>query len=122
VNLLGRANRKDRPPSNRPIRTRRATIAGRIAPKAARQATGRKAARKDLAPDRWQDRRSRYDRRRARSLDEWRRLGRDEMIAVTPPIIFSKEVAPKQATPLTAPGPPHRQKSFLTRFPGMAPG
>src|SRR5262249_47896955 len=45
--------------------------------------------------------------------------GRYETIAVTPPIIFSKEVAQKQATPLTAPGPPHRQKSFLTKFPGM---
>src|SRR5215475_3141834 len=29
--------------------------------------------------------------------------GRYETIAVTPPIIFSKEVAQKQATPLTAP-------------------
>jgi hypothetical protein len=29
--------------------------------------------------------------------------GRNEMIAITPPKIFSKEVAPKQATPLTAP-------------------
>jgi hypothetical protein len=29
--------------------------------------------------------------------------GRNEMIAVTPPIISSKEVAQKQATPLTAP-------------------
>src|SRR6516164_8349364 len=48
--------------------------------------------------------------------------GRNEMIAITPPIISSKEVAQKQATPLTAPGPPHRQKSFLTKFPGMAPG
>src|SRR6516225_6844019 len=44
--------------------------------------------------------------------------GRNEMIAITPPIISSKEVAQKQATPLTAPGPPHRQKSFLTKFPG----
>jgi hypothetical protein len=41
------------------------------------------------------------------------------MIAITPPEIFSKEVAQKQATP---PGPPHRQKSFQTKFPGMAPG
>src|SRR5215813_1769290 len=44
--------------------------------------------------------------------------GRNKMIAITPPIIFSKEVAQKQATPLTAPGPPHRQKSFLTKLPG----
>src|SRR6516162_4003243 len=44
--------------------------------------------------------------------------GRNETIAITPPIISSKEVAQKQATPLTAPGPPHRQKSFLTKFPG----
>jgi hypothetical protein len=44
------------------------------------------------------------------------------MIAIAAPKIFSKEVAQKQATPFTAPEPPHRQKSFLTKFPGMAPG
>src|SRR5215468_10701015 len=48
--------------------------------------------------------------------------GRNEMIAITPPQISSKEVAQKQATPFPPPGPPHRQKSFLTKFPGMAPG
>jgi hypothetical protein len=44
------------------------------------------------------------------------------MIAITTPKIFSKEVTQKQAIPFTAPGLPHRQKSFLTKFPGMAPG
>jgi hypothetical protein len=44
------------------------------------------------------------------------------MIAITPPKIFSKEVTQKQATPFFPPGPPHRQKSFLTKFPGMGPG
>src|SRR5262249_45945187 len=48
--------------------------------------------------------------------------GRNEMIAITPPIISSKEVAQKQATPFPRQGPPHRQKSFLTKFPGMGPG
>src|SRR6516165_12387362 len=32
-----------------------------------------------------------------------------------PPKIFSKEVAQKQATPFSPPGPPHRQKSFQTK-------
>src|SRR6516165_4032163 len=45
-----------------------------------------------------------------------------ETIAVTRPIISSKEVAQKQATPFPPLGPPHRQKSFLTKFPGMGPG
>src|SRR5262249_46096779 len=36
--------------------------------------------------------------------------GRNEMIAITPPIIFSKEVAQKQATPL-----PHQQPPLTTR-------
>src|SRR5215469_14791192 len=40
--------------------------------------------------------------------------GRNETIAITPPKIFSKEVAQKQATPFP-PGPPHRQKSFQTK-------
>jgi hypothetical protein len=48
--------------------------------------------------------------------------GRNEMIAITPPKIFSKEVTQKRATPFFPPGPPHRQKSFLTKFPGMGPG
>jgi len=39
--------------------------------------------------------------------------GRNEMIAITPPIISSKEVAPKTGHPISPPGPPHRQKSFL---------
>src|SRR5262245_36436561 len=43
------------------------------------------------------------------------------MIAVTPPIIFSKEVAQKQATLLPRQDLPHCQKSFQTKFPGMAP-
>src|SRR5262249_30479421 len=29
---------------------------------------------------------------------------------------------PKTGPPISPPGPPHRQKSFLTKFPGMAPG
>jgi hypothetical protein len=48
--------------------------------------------------------------------------GRNEMIAITPPKIFSKEVAQKQATPLPRQNLPQHQKSFLTKFPGMAPG
>src|SRR6516164_10476582 len=47
--------------------------------------------------------------------------GRNEMIAITPPKIFSKEVTQKQATPFFPPGPPHRQKSFLTKFPRPPP-
>jgi len=48
--------------------------------------------------------------------------GRNEMIAITPPKIFSKEVAQKQATPFPRQDLPQHQKSFLTKFPGMAPG
>jgi hypothetical protein len=45
------------------------------------------------------------------------------MIAITPPIIFSKEeVAQKQATPFPRQDLSQHQKSFLTKFPGMAPG
>ena len=29
---------------------------------------------------------------------------------------------PKTGYPIFPPGPPHRQKSFLTKFPGMGPG
>src|SRR5215467_3591193 len=47
---------------------------------------------------------------------------RNEMIAVTPPIIFSKEVAQKQATPLPRQSLPQHQKSFYAEFPGMGPG
>src|SRR5262249_23731434 len=43
--------------------------------------------------------------------------GRNEMIATTPPKIFSKEVAQK-GHPISPPGPPPRKKSFLTKFPG----
>jgi len=35
---------------------------------------------------------------------------------------FFQGGSPKQATPFFPPGPPHRQKSFLTKFPGMGPG
>ena len=35
---------------------------------------------------------------------------------------FFQGGSPKQATPISPPGPPHRQKSFQTKFPGMAPG
>ena len=48
--------------------------------------------------------------------------GRNGMIAITPPIISSKEVAQKQATPLPRQNLPQHQKSFQTTFPGMAPG
>src|SRR5499427_10923205 len=48
--------------------------------------------------------------------------GRNEMIAISPPIIFSKEVAQKQATALPRQNLPQHQKSFLTKFPGMGPG
>ena len=45
------------------------------------------------------------------------------MIAITPPKIFSKEVAQKQATPLTAPANlPHHKKSFYAKFPEMGSG
>src|SRR6516165_12736048 len=35
---------------------------------------------------------------------------------------FFQGGSPKQGHPISPPGPPHRQKSFLTKFPGMAPG
>jgi hypothetical protein len=50
-----------------------------------------------------------------------RPLGRNEMIAITPPKIFAKEVA-QQATPLPRQNLPQHQKSFYAKFPGMAPG
>src|SRR5262245_40357426 len=40
--------------------------------------------------------------------------GRNEMIAITPPIISSKEVAQKQATPLTAPATSLTTKNRFT--------
>src|SRR5262245_3044035 len=40
--------------------------------------------------------------------------GRNEMIAITPPNIFSKEVAHKQATPLTAPATPLTTRNRFT--------
>src|SRR6516162_8768547 len=40
--------------------------------------------------------------------------GRNEMIAITPPKIFSKEVAQKQATPLTAPATSLTTKNRFT--------
>jgi hypothetical protein len=40
--------------------------------------------------------------------------GRNEMIAITPRKIFSKEVAQKQATPLTAPATPLTTKNRFT--------
>src|SRR6516162_4703621 len=48
--------------------------------------------------------------------------GRNEMIAITPPKIFSKEVAQKQAPHFPRQDLRHCQKSFQTTFPGMAPG
>src|SRR6516165_3234530 len=48
--------------------------------------------------------------------------GRNEMIAITPPKIFSKEVAQKQATPLPRQNLPQHQKSFYAKFPGMGSG
>src|SRR5262249_2133823 len=48
--------------------------------------------------------------------------GRNEMIAVTPPKIFFQGGSPKTGHPISPPGPPHRQKSFLTKSPGMTPG
>ena len=48
--------------------------------------------------------------------------GRYETIAVTPPIIFPEGGSPKTGHPVSPPGPPHRRKSFQTKFPGMAPG
>src|SRR5215471_6852030 len=36
--------------------------------------------------------------------------GRNEMIAITPPKIFSKEVAQNRPPPFSPPGPSHRQK------------
>src|SRR6516162_2207484 len=44
--------------------------------------------------------------------------GRNETIAVTPPIIFPEGGSAKTGHPISPPGPPHRQKSFLTKFPG----
>src|SRR5262249_45476574 len=35
---------------------------------------------------------------------------------------FFQQASPKTGHPISPPGPPHRQKSFLTKFPGMAPG
>src|SRR6516165_4374039 len=35
---------------------------------------------------------------------------------------FFQGGSPKTGHPISPPGPPHRQKSFLTKFPGMAPG
>src|SRR6516162_6908095 len=35
---------------------------------------------------------------------------------------FFQGRSPKTGHPISPPGPPHRQKSFLTKFPGMAPG
>src|SRR6516164_1892377 len=35
---------------------------------------------------------------------------------------FFQGGSPKTGHPTSSPGPPHRQKSFLTKFPGMAPG
>src|SRR5262249_36106269 len=46
----------------------------------------------------------------------------DRVGVVVPPKIFSKEVAQKQATLLPRQDLPDCQKSFLTKFPGMAPG
>src|SRR6516162_8646742 len=48
--------------------------------------------------------------------------GRNEMIAITPPKIFSKEVPQKQATPFPRQDLPQHQKSFYAKFPGMRPG
>jgi hypothetical protein len=47
--------------------------------------------------------------------------GRNEMIAITPPKIFSKEVAQNRPPHFLARSP-HNRKSFQTKFPGMAPG
>src|SRR6516164_3251013 len=35
---------------------------------------------------------------------------------------FFQGGSPKTGHPISPPGPPHRQKSFLTKFPGMGPG
>src|SRR6516162_7636347 len=35
---------------------------------------------------------------------------------------FFQGGSPKTGHPIFAPGPPHRQKSFLTKFPGMGSG
>src|SRR5262245_13823793 len=48
--------------------------------------------------------------------------GRNEMIAITPPIISSKEVAQKQATPLTAPARPSAPELVLRQISGDGAG
>src|SRR5262249_4598565 len=46
--------------------------------------------------------------------------GRNEMTAITPPKIFSKEGSPKQATPLTAPATSlTTRNSFKASFRGL---
>src|SRR5262245_40431660 len=47
---------------------------------------------------------------------------RYEISAIAPPIIFSKEVAQKQATHFRASNFPQGPELVHTRFPGMAPG
>src|SRR5262249_53492341 len=47
--------------------------------------------------------------------------GRSEMIARAADNFFQGG-KPKTGHPISPPRPPHRQKSFLTKFAGMAPG
>jgi hypothetical protein len=49
-------------------------------------------------------------------------LGRNEMTAITPPIIFSKEVAQKQATPFPRQDLLTARNRFTPNFRGMRPG
>jgi hypothetical protein len=48
--------------------------------------------------------------------------GRYETIAVTPPIISSKEVAQNRPPHFPRQNLPQHQKSFSAKFPGMGPG
>src|SRR5262245_27566677 len=48
--------------------------------------------------------------------------GQNEMIPITPPKNSFQGGSPKTGHPSSPPGISHRQKSFQTKFPGMASG